>query len=172
MIRSPLTTNPAPELFRVAFAETARLSNLSPKDTTSAIEHGDCIECEELHQRLALHVARFLAEREPNLRAVYRFDPSFASGEDGRVRSLPSESSAIDLLVWTEKRDPAIEADARTLQETFAQERANWLCPKAVQWCHALNIVLIDDDDVHARRGYATLLDSVWVRPSKVWEKS
>jgi hypothetical protein len=169
MMHSPLKTNRATELFHIAFEETAKFSNMSPQDTSSAMRHGDCVECEEFHQRLASLIAQSLAEREPTLRAVYRFDPTFASGEDGRVRTLPSESSAIDLLVWTETKTDGLLADVRALQEDLAQERLNWLCPKAVPWCHALNIVLIDDAEVRARRGYAALLDSLWVRPTKVW---
>jgi hypothetical protein len=169
MAGPPVQINPAPELFRIAFNETARQSNLSPVDAGTAIADGDCMECEEFHQRLAYQIALYLAECEPTLRAVYRFDPTFASGEDARVKSLPSESSMIDLLVWTETKSDAFAAQVQTLLDTVAEERLNWLCPKALEWCHALNVVLVDDADVESRHGYAAILDSLWVRPTQVW---
>jgi hypothetical protein len=172
MVRPPLKTDRVPEMFREAFAETARQSNLSPAQTGSAIADGDCMECEEFHQRLAYQIALYLAEREPTLRGVYRFDPTFASGEDARIRALPSESSMIELLVWTELRSDALIQEARALQEAFGEERLNWVCPKALEWCHALNIIVVDDRDVQMRHGYAALLDSLWVRPTRVWGKT
>lgn len=168
----PLKTELVPEVFLQAFGETAVQSGLAPVDVGSAIADGDCIECELFHQRLAHRIALYLAEREPILRAVYRFDPTFASGEDTRIRTFPSESSMIDLLVWTAVKSDTLVREAKALQEAFAEERLNWLCPKALEWCHALNIVVVDDADVQARHGYAALIDSLWVRPTQVWGPS
>lgn len=168
----PVETKLAPDMFRQAFAETALQSHLAPAVVKGAIANGDCTECEMFHQLLAHRVALYLAEHEPSLRAVYRFDPSFASGEDGRVRALPSESSMIDLLVWTAVKTDALAGEIKELQDAFAAERVNWVCPKALEWCHALDIVVVDDTDVQARRGYAALLDSLWVRPTQLWGRS
>lgn len=172
MVSPPWNAELAPELFRKAFAEAAVQSNLAPVDAGSAMADGDCMECEVFHRQLAHQVVLYLAEREPGLRAVYRFDPSFASGEDGRIRALPSESSMIYLLVWAAAKSDALAAEVKALQEAFAEERLNWVCPKALEWCHALDIVVLDDADVDARRGYAAVLDSVWVRPTQVWGAS
>lgn len=163
--------NPAPEMFREAFAEAMDESNMAPSEAARAMAGGDCIECEEFHQRLVQHITQYLATREPELRAVYRFDPTFASGEDARVRMLPSESSMIDLLVWTGDKRDTLAQEVELLQQGFAEERLSWLCPKALEWCHALNIVVVDDAEVEQHHGYAALINSLWVRPTVVWSK-
>jgi|SRR5581483_3066309 hypothetical protein len=94
------------------------------------------------------------------------------AGETTRIRALPSESSMIELLVWTEVKREALVQKVRALQEAFGAERLNWICPKALEWCHALNIIVVDDRDVQLRHGYAALLDSLWVRPTRVWGKT
>ena len=167
----PVQTNRAHAIFERAFAETLTQSNLSRDDAAYAMRHGDCYQCEEFHRILSQFVAQELAQVDVGLRAVYRFDPALGSGEDSRPRMFPSESSAIDLLVWTEKKYVELQERASALELAFEDERAQWICEKAVEWCHTLNVIIVDDEQVRARQGYAALIDSLWVRPTRVWQR-
>lgn len=170
-IAPPVQTNLAHALFERAFADTLAQSNMAREEAAYAMRHGDCYQCEEFHRILSQFVAQELAAADGGLRAVYRFDPELGSGEDSRPRLFPSESSAIDLLVWTEHKNEALQQCASALELAFEDERADWICAKALEWCHALNIVIVDDEQVRARQGYAALIDSLWVRPTRVWQR-
>jgi hypothetical protein len=167
----PVQANRAHALFERAFVETLAQSNLSRDDAAYAMRHGDCYQCEEFHRLLSQLVAQELANVDSGLRAVYRFDPALGSGEDSLPRTFPSESSAIDLLVWTEHKNESLQQCASALELAFEDERAEWICDKAVEWCHTLNIVIVDDEQVRTRQGYAALIDSLWVRPTRVWQR-
>lgn len=171
MISTPPREGLAQQMFERALDETARQVGNSRAELAHALRRGNCYECEPLRQHLAQQVAAHLAGVEPRLRAVYRFDPTFAFGEDDREREMPSESAAIDLLVWTEDKTAGLVEQVAALHHAFAEARQDWLCPQAVEWCFGLNIVLVDDREVKARQGYAALIDSLWVRPTRLWSR-
>lgn len=161
----------ARDLYARALAETAAQLNLERTGLKHAVGQGDCFECEFLRQHLAHHIALYLADVDPELRAVYRYDPTFAFGEEDRERSMPSESAAINLLAWTGKLTAALSGEISALQDGFNRARLDWICPKALEWCYALEVVVVDDAQVAARSGYAALIDSLWVRPTRVWSR-
>ncbi len=158
-------------MFERALAATVLQSQGTSAELRQALRDGDCYECEALRRHLEQEIAFYLAEADPRLRAIYRFDPTFAFGEDAREQGLPSESSAINLLAWTGEKSSELTEQISALCRAFADARAKWLCPKAVEWCHALNIAVIDDAEIKERHGYAVLLDSLWVRPTRLWNR-
>lgn len=162
----------AQELFERALEATAAQLQLSRSELTQAIHSGECFECDRLRQQLAHTLARYLVQVAPELRAVYGFDPTFAFGEEDRERVLPSESAAIHLLVWTETKTAALAQQVAALEGAFGEARREWLCPKAGEWCNVLSITVVDDAEVKARRGYAALIDSLWVRPTLLWQRT
>lgn len=166
---NPPVASLAQGMFEQALNATARQANLPYAELVQMMRNGDCYECETLRQQLAHQVAFYLAEVEPRLRAIYRYDPTFAFGEEDRDRTMPSESAGIHLIVWTRTKSQGLVEQVAALQRAFAEARRQWLCPKAVEWCYALNIVVVDDLEVKARQGYAALIDSLWVRPTKLW---
>jgi hypothetical protein len=169
MTGPPIQPKIIQNMFDRALAAATMHDHLLPGEMRQGMEHGDCYECEAVRRELVREIAEYLAGRDPDLRAIYRYDPTFASGEDARTREMPSESAAIYLLAWTSMEPSPLDDEAARLAQAFADARARWLCPKAIEWCYAVNIVVVDDYQVKARQGYAALINSVWVRPTRVW---
>jgi hypothetical protein len=170
--QAPLLHQVAQGMLERALAESAAQFELQDAAQLIAkMRRGDCYDCDTVRFNLGRQVAAYLATTDPNLRAVYWYDPECAPGTYAQERNGPSASSAINLLAWTGLKTRTLFNTLAELREALLDARADLLCPQAEGLCYNLDVVVVDDVEVSARRGYAALLDAVWARPALVWSR-
>jgi hypothetical protein len=151
-------------------ASSARL-NRSVEDMLSAVESGACEVCESIRYGLARAVAEYLGSVDPSVKAIYLYEPEYATAADEPVAERPNMSPGISMLVWADRKSPALSAVLEALSEALAVEGARLACPKANALCWMLDAQIVDDQQVAERSGYGALVSSVFVRPVELWHR-
>lgn len=159
-------------MFRRAIAQSA--PQLGLKGSTKVVESlrkGYCQSCETLRYNLARQVADYFAEVDPDLRALYLYDPEYASGDYECSETGSSPSSGIHLIVWTRAKKSIPSDMLQELSVAFHDARADVLCPEASGLCYSLNVAVVNDAEVRTRKGYAAMIDSTTIRLTQVRAK-
>ncbi len=157
-------------MFKRAVATTAtQLGLKKPDKVIEALREGNCQQCEKLRFSLARQVADYLGTVDSDMRAIYFFDPEYASGDYSSSHAGPSQSSAINLIAWTRTKTSTPPQVIQGLHDALQHACTDILCPNASGLCFSLNVALVNDAEVKSRRGYAAMIDSVNVRPTQVW---
>ncbi len=131
------------------------------------LKAGDGRACGYCHYSVAKQVAEFLGTLDENVKAAYIYDYD-ATPQDqcngGGDRGLP-----IHLLVWADRKTAALKVMAETWDHALAQGYAELIggLPSA----HVLDVQVVDDADVQARRGYGALLSSLHYPPVQLWSR-
>jgi hypothetical protein len=155
-------------------ALTASAVQLGARNSQHALEmlrRGDCNRCDTLRYNLARQIAGYFAQLATDMRAIYLYDPEYASGNYESPRTGASSSAAINLVVWARAKKSMPQEAIRALGDAFDKVRAAIVCPEATGQCFRLNVAVVNDADVKTRRGYAAMIDSRSVRPTPVWMK-
>jgi hypothetical protein len=108
---------------------------------------------------------------DPSVRAVYLYEPDYATAEEGELGERPGLSPGMSMLVWAERKSAALTAVLDSLAAAVREEAGKWACPKANALCWMLDAQVVDDNQVEARSGYGALVNSVYVRPLEVWHR-
>jgi len=135
-----------------------------------AIRQGDCSVCGYARYGLAKGIAQYLGSIDDTIKAVYVYEPEYATADDQIAGSRLS--SGINLLAWVGRKTAALNSIVACLDTALLEERKRLLCPEAIAECFSLDVKVADDDEVRRRRGYGALVNSIFVRPTKVWERS
>lgn len=135
-----------------------------------AILQGDCSACGYARYGLAKGIAQYLGSIDDTIKAVYVYEPEYATADDQIAGSRLS--SGINLLAWVGRKTAALNSIVACLDTALLEERKRLLCPEAIAECFSLDVKVADDDEVRRRRGYGALVNSIFVRPTKVWERS
>lgn len=135
-----------------------------------ALHQGQCDVCDYLCYSLAKQVGEYLSQIDGTVKAVYVFEPEYASdGETPAVR----RPSGINLIAWVDRKSASLDALAGALGDALSESRRNKVgCVKATSPCNALNVHTVDDADVENRRGYGAVIDSLYIRPIQVWARA
>lgn len=128
---------------------------------------GDCSACEYVRYGLAKSLAQYLGSIDETIKAVYVYEPEYATGDD-----VVGLSFGINLLAWVQRKSAALNSIVASLDTALMEKRKHLLCPDATAECFSLDVKLADDDEVRQKRGYGALVNSFFVRPTKVWERS
>ena len=162
----------ARQMFRRAIVQTA--PQLGLKGSAQVVENlrrGHCQSCETLRFNLARQLADYVALVDPDLRALYLYDPEYASGDYDCAKTASSPSSGIHLIAWTRAKKSIPSDTLQELSSAFQDARNDILCPDASGLCFSLNVAVVNDAEVRARKGYAAMIDSTTIRPTEVWAK-
>lgn len=127
----------------------------------------DCSACQYVRYGLAKAIAQYLGSIDDAIKAVYVYEPEYATDDDTIGLSF-----GINLLAWVQRKSAALNSIVASLDTVLMEERKRLLCPEATAECFSLDVKVVDDDEVHRRRGYGALVNSIFVRPTKVWERS
>ena len=136
-----------------------------------AMHRGDCSVCEYLRYGLAQEVAKYLGSVDDTVKAVYTYEPEYATNADGYVPGQPDFSPGINLIAWVSRKSAALSSITASVSSALAQECRKLACPKANALCYELDIKATDDVEVQERTGYGALINSLYVRPVQVWHK-
>ena len=132
---------------------------------------GDCCACEYLRYALAQKMAEYMASVDDTITAVYIFEPEQATGGDAAIPSHPRLSPGFNLIVRVSRKSAALSSVVASLRAALAAEFARLGCPKANALCSALEVGVVDEDEVEKRTGYGALINSLYVRPIEVWHR-
>jgi len=143
-----------------------KLGTDSPETAMECLHRHDSAAIGYLHYSMVSQLAEYLAALDDDIRAVYVYD--FDATPDDVALGQAIFPALVHVIVWTGRRTSAlnslIAAAARALTEQYAAMIG------LPELRHLLDVQVIDDTDVHQRRGYGSLLTSAQFRPVKVWE--
>jgi hypothetical protein len=136
-----------------------------------ALRRGDCSVCEYLRYGLAKGVAEYLGSVDDTVKAIYTYEPEYASSVEGHIPSRPNLSPGINLVAWVSRKSAALSSLVTSVNSALTEEYRQLACPKANALCYELDVKVADDDEVQRRTGYGALINSLYVRPLEVWRR-
>jgi hypothetical protein len=155
-----------------ALSFTAAKSGLAGgEQSQAAVRRGECAVCEYLRYGLALGVAKYLGSMDDAIKAVYTYDPEYATANDGVFDGGPRRSPGISLIAWANRKSAALSSVVGMLSAAIGEELKRLACPHGNALCMMLDVQVIDDSDVEARSGYGALVNSLFVSPLEVWRR-
>ena len=141
------------------------------EQTIAALKRGDCSVCEYMRHALTQEVAGYLGSVDSSVKAVYTYEPEYATGAEGPIPDRPNLSPAISMIAWVNRKSAALSSVVTSLVSALAEEFRQLACPKANALCCMLDIKLVDDKEVQERTGYGALIGSLYVRPLEIWRR-
>jgi hypothetical protein len=118
---------------------------------------------------LAAGVAMALSDNDPQVEAVYTYEPS--ANPDSELGNDVPVDATVHLLVKVQASSAALTAFIAALDRALTAELKNLSSPQLAQRESVLDVNLITDKDIEEGRGYAVLLSSVFAPPLKVWQR-
>jgi hypothetical protein len=137
--------------------------------TRLALLRGRCEHCRCIRLSLARQIGALLGEMASAVKAVFLYE-ALGEGEE-EERLAVERQRGIRLLVWVERKSPALRALAETLETVLAAGQRKLGCPNATDDCFTLSMEFIDDGDVRARRGFGLLVESPTLHSQQVWSR-
>jgi hypothetical protein len=138
---------------------------------TEAIRRADCAVCEYLRHGLAKGIAQYLGAVDDKVKAVYTYEPEYATASDGVAPEMHGFTPGMNLVVWVSRKSAALSAVISALGHAVGSEIRSLACPKANALCRTLDVQVVDDGEVLTHAGYGALIDSVYVRPTQIWRR-
>jgi hypothetical protein len=155
-----------------AIAFCAEKTELNDREQVlEAIRCGDCSVCEYLRYGLAKEIAAYLGSVDGTVKAVYVFEPEYATNADRPIPDRPNLAPAINLIAWVSRKSAALSSIVASVGSALAEEHKRLACPKANGMCYRLDVKVADDDEVQGRVGYGALIHSLYVRPMEIWQR-
>ena len=132
---------------------------------------GDCSVCGYVRYDLAKEVAEYLGSVDDTVRAVYFYEPEYATSMDESLPDEPDLAPGISLVAWVSRKSAALSSVVGAVGAALAQEQKQFGCPKANALCYQLDVKVADDDEVRRQAGYGALIQSLYVRPTEIWRR-
>jgi hypothetical protein len=152
-------------------AAVSKVHSQSAGEVWDALHAGDCEVCERVRYQLAKAIADYLGAVDETLKAVYLYEPEYATDGNEGVADAEQASRGINVIVWVTRKSAALTAVIDMLNAGLAQELQGLACRKSNALCFILDAQIVDDDQVLRRSGYAALIDSLYVRPIDLWHR-
>ena len=115
---------------------------------------------------VAENVARTLAAFDEHVQAVHYFDPTLAS-DAATYHGAPD--TTVNLLIQVGSNSAALKSFIAALDGALTQQARTLPSPVFASLASTLNTILITEEDVVQKRGYAALLSSLYLKPRQVW---
>lgn len=157
------------EILRRALEDTAKqVEAWEPATTVQRLRRGDCECCQRLRNNLARHLASYLGRKNKGMRGIYSYNPDYVCGEYQNSDERTSSASGIHLIARTRNKTATLPR-VQAFIEQWQRVRTEVLCPQATAMCLSLDVAVVSDREVQARKGYASMLGSLSVKPMQVW---
>ncbi len=115
---------------------------------------------------LAKGLGDLLTQNDEQVKEVYLFEPDVEpEDESGTLFTL---DATVHLLVLVRTPSAALEALISALDRALTQSLKDLKVPVYARYRSVLDVIPISDEDVRMRRGFATLLTSIFTPPIRV----
>ena len=146
-------------------AHTMFTQPMKAADLAEVLQRNDFID--HFKYGLAERIANTLAAHDEHVQAIYYFDPNLNS--DSEIETYAPLDASVNLLVQVETKSAALESFIAALDQALTLEARKLPSPLYAQLVSILNAILVTEEDVDQRRGYAILLSSMYLKPRQVW---
>jgi hypothetical protein len=116
-------------------------------------------------------VAKYLGTVDDTVKAIYTYEPEYATSGDELITDRPNLSHGLNLIARVTRKNAALSAVVTSVNSALTEEYQQLGCPKANSLCCELDVVVADEEDVQRRIGYGALINSLYVRPIEVWHR-
>jgi hypothetical protein len=163
----------ADQMVKEAVAYCANLKFDGDQERTlNALDLGTCDVCSLLSESLVVQIGDHLGGLDKNIKAVYRYIPEHTTRRGSHKVSFPTNSDVgINLVAWVERKNASLDALGRTLEAVIRNSRRKISCRYATPACFSLDLQTVDDLDLVERRGYGAVVDSSYIRSTKIWSR-
>ena len=119
---------------------------------------------------LAMGVSNALAANDPNVQAIYAYDPS--TNADSETEEEITPDATVHLLVQVTMPSAALQAFIASLDRALLASLKDLPSPRFAQRESVLNVNLITEDDIRHGANFAGLLSGVFAPPLKIWQRA
>jgi hypothetical protein len=160
------------EMVENALAFSAERSELpAPSHVRDKIAGGHCTVCEYLRYGLSKEIGQYLGGIDGSVQAVYAYEPEYAAGALHLDSAAPGIDPGINLIVAVDRKNHALYSIAASLEDAVKESVQDLLCSKASGSCFALDLKIVDGEELASRRGYGALVTSVYAAPMRLWQR-
>ncbi len=144
----------------------SRMHLHSPESVVESLRNSDELALDYFEYGIACQVAEHLGAMDGEVRCVYVYDDEASPEDAGYSRH---GFRIIHLIVRVGRRTGALNALIAAIDRPLVRAYAEMLDQQQMQ--HLLDVQVIDEADVQARKGYAALLFSIHHQPMRIWER-
>lgn len=120
---------------------------------------------------LAKEVAETLGANDRQVQAIYLFEP--ATNPDAETGQDQPLDATLHLLVVVSKFSAALDAFIEALEQGLTRRLKEELpSPLLAERRFILNVILVTEEAVEQRQGYASLISSILAPPFKLWARA
>ena len=99
-------------------------------------------------------VGKYLGELDHTIKAVYQLAPESQVGVQPHGDQVDENyHPGLNLVVWVERKNPALIALGGTLENALTDDRRQVSCQHALPACFTFNLQTVDDRDILEGRG-------------------
>jgi hypothetical protein len=137
-----------------------------------SLKQGRCDVCGQLSSQLINQVGKYLGELDHSVKAVYQLAPESQigvqpQGDQANINFHPG----LNLVVWVERKSPALVALGDTLEDALTISRRKVGCSHALPACYIFNLQTVDDRDILEGRGMGLVVNAGYIKSMRVWSR-
>jgi hypothetical protein len=117
---------------------------------------------------LSKGVAETFGANDKRVQVIYLFEP--AGQPDADMGQHQPPETTLHLLVVVSKTSAALDAFTEALDRCLARHLNELPLPLPAKRRSILNVLLVTEEAVEQRQGYASLISSILAPPFKIWE--
>jgi hypothetical protein len=149
-----------------------RLFDGDTREVYNSLKQGRCDVCGQLSSHLISQVGKYLGELDHTVKAVYQLAPESQSGVQPQGDQVKENyHPGLNLVVWVERKSPALIALGGTLENTLTDSRRNVGCSHALPACFTFNLQTVDDRDILEGRGMGLVVNAGYIKSMRVWSR-
>jgi hypothetical protein len=162
----------AMDMVEEAMAFCARKMGVqTTEEVLDSLRQGNYQACQYVKYSLAKQMGKYLGTVDKNVKAVYLYEPDYATGIYDVNGEKPSLSSGINMIAWVDRKTAALSSLVASLDAALREAQIPLLCLDANRIFYYLDIVVVDDEEISNRRGYGAMIGSIHVDPTVLWNR-
>jgi hypothetical protein len=159
----------AEEIINQSINEARKKTSRFNQDKDLSILLHDKVFTDQFHYSLAENIAGEISKKDESIESVYLFDPSANPGlESGEY--LPIDP-CLHLLLVVDKISAGLDAFLAAYDRAITEAINKIPSPIYSEIQSFMDVILITNQDIESRKGYAALISSIYSPPLRVWAK-
>jgi len=155
-----------------ALAFSAQKTALSTVDEAKrSIAEGNCVVCGYLRYALSKEIGEYLGTIDTSVQGVYVYEPEYAAGALHVDSTGLGRNRGVNLIVSVDRKNAALNSIVGSLEDAVRDGVKPLLCAKANGSCYAVDVKVVDVDELASRRGYGALVSSLYAPPVQLWAR-